>query len=439
MANGTWRKVAGFLAAACVGFAAIAQTGSTPAIDHALAKRYFAEAVEISRADAGSLWGIPLAGPLLFADPRSKYVVANQADAEGKLVASGGVWVGTLPPEIGVANTAIKFGGTHWTMIAWKLPERRTDRRLLMAHEMFHRVQDGLGLPGASPPNAHLDTRDGRLWLRMEWRALGEALVRDGEARKAAIADALAFRAKRREACGGPSATQENELELNEGLCEYTGFRLCGLPSPALAYRARTQMERHEDRGGFTRSFAYASGPAYGLLLDSVKPGWNIGFKAPGDLGELLGRLAGVKPSMDVESAMARYDGADVRADEDRREARRVAQLREDKARYIDGTVLVLPAGELRYSFDPNGVRAFDETSSVFTPATVSDSWGVLEAGGGAMMVRDASGGIVAVRVPGPKDHKANPLEGDGWSLKVADGWEVVSGSKAGELTLKKK
>ena len=57
------------------------------AIDVALAKQYFDEAAQVAQADNGTLWGVSLAGPVLFDDPQSRAIVANRADAHGTLEA----------------------------------------------------------------------------------------------------------------------------------------------------------------------------------------------------------------------------------------------------------------------------------------------------------------------------------------------------------------
>src|SRR3954470_14428447 len=135
---------AGVLCAFLMPMAAFAQQ----AIDPVRATQYFAEAKAASDADAGAFWGVRLYGPMMFADPQTRTVVANKADAEGKLKHQGDVWTGTLPPNVGIANTATRWAGVHWTMIMWgALGQFRQDRVRLMMHECFHRVQDGIGLP----------------------------------------------------------------------------------------------------------------------------------------------------------------------------------------------------------------------------------------------------------------------------------------------------
>ena len=67
-----------------------------------------------------------------------------------------------------------------------------------------------LGLPNANPQNIHLDSANGRYWMRLEWRALARALA-TGD--KSAVADALAFRAERRKLV---TNDEERLLEMNE-------------------------------------------------------------------------------------------------------------------------------------------------------------------------------------------------------------------------------
>src|SRR5512134_323215 len=103
-----------------------------PAIDLAQARRAFEDARAGSDADAGRLWGVPLYGPMLFVEPESRFLVANEADAQGALVAQGGLFTGTLPPEEGIANTAVDWAGKRWTMVMWPPPENRYARRRLL-------------------------------------------------------------------------------------------------------------------------------------------------------------------------------------------------------------------------------------------------------------------------------------------------------------------
>ena len=68
------------------------------------------------------MWGTRLYGPMLFVNRRSRALVANQADKQGRLRKAGAVFTGVLPDEKNIANTASEWAGRRWTMIIWPLP-----------------------------------------------------------------------------------------------------------------------------------------------------------------------------------------------------------------------------------------------------------------------------------------------------------------------------
>ncbi|NNE47252.1 MAG: hypothetical protein HKN37_11390, partial [Rhodothermales bacterium] len=106
------------------------------------AKWVFEEAAALSKRDAGTLWGMELDGPMLLVEPESRRVVANRSTEA--LVHSGDLYVGVLPDSVGIANTSMNWAGREWTMLMWPLPEDDYDRRSLIAHELWHRIQDEL-------------------------------------------------------------------------------------------------------------------------------------------------------------------------------------------------------------------------------------------------------------------------------------------------------
>lgn len=85
--------------------------------DLALAREAFAQADRLAQEEAGRLWGIRLGGPLLFVNRADRAVVANQPDLEGRLEERDGLWVGILPDDVGIANTAVEWAGRRWTML----------------------------------------------------------------------------------------------------------------------------------------------------------------------------------------------------------------------------------------------------------------------------------------------------------------------------------
>ena len=60
-------------------------------------------------------------------------------------------------------------------------------------------------------------------------------------------------------------------MEMHEGLAEYTGVRLSRDSDAAAATRAIKNIELAKSWPTYTFSFAYVSGPLYGLLLDEAE------------------------------------------------------------------------------------------------------------------------------------------------------------------------
>lgn len=414
----------------------------TPSIDTKLAAQYFRQLKQTSDRDGGKTWGLALYGPILFVDPRTGSVVANQADLEHQLTAQDEVFVGKLPDKISPANTAIDWAGVHWTMVMWPVSDFRQPRERLLLHECFHRLQEKLGLPARDAVNPHLDTLNGRIWIQMEWRALERALRQSGPARKAAIADALLFRGYRRSLFPN-SANNENALELNEGLAEYTGVRLSSADLEETAVRANLILRQARNNSTFARSFAYVSGPAYGALLDFSDGPWRASLKPSTDLGALLQQRYGIRIDLSeaaTRAAISRYDGDEIVTIETQQEQRRQQQIAESRKKFLDGRVLILDLSpDVHYSYDPNNVVGIDATNTVYPTMRMVDAWGVLTVTDGAWLERNASGLLSRARVPAPADLSARPLKGDGWSLELANGWEVVPGERPGDLKIRKK
>lgn len=407
-------------------------------IDAALAGRYFQEAEAICKSDNGRLWGVSLCGPMLFVDPDTRVVVANQSDREGRLTKKGGLFLGRLPEEVAAANTSINWAGVKWTMILWPLPANKYARAGLMLHELFHRIQSDIGLPAVNPSNNHLDSLEGRIWLQLEWRALREAVTHHGVERRQAAADALVFRALRHELFS-QAASQERALEMNEGLAEYTGVHLSGRTEAEMAGYLAGQLDQASNKPTFVRSFAYASGPAYGFLLDQAEVRWRQHLKSQEDLGSFLQRAMSVtlpeSLKVEAERRSGSYDGDLLRAAETEREWGRLARLTEYRARLVDGPVLILPlTKEVQYSFNPNNLQPVGEIGTVYPTLRVSDAWGILTVTGGAMMTPNRD----AVRVPVSADLKKRPPQGEGWTLQLNEGWRLEAGERKGDYVLKK-
>jgi hypothetical protein len=413
---------------------ALAAPPVSPPIDLVQAKAAFAEAEAVSNQEGGRLWGRKLYGALFFVDPDTRYVIANEPDTDGILHAANDVYVGTLPQEIIVSNAPVEWHGKRWTMLMWPtLPSDTIERRITFGHELFHRIQPGLGLMAQDSPNLQLDTPEGRLWLQLEWRALAAALVEQGVEQTQAVRDALAFRSHRHELFPG-SAQTEASLEIAEGVPEYTGT-LAGEPDRDSArWRAIAKLTDPDQSMTFVRSFAYTSGPPYGLLLDARLPGWRRKLSAQSDLGTLLASTLAPQP-MSAEVRAPLYGAVAMRIAESERAQKAEAAKARYRARLVEGPTLLLPGGKkFAFSFNPSTLVALGDANTVYPTFHATAEWGTLDVTDGVLVPTDFSRATVAA----PKNTQGPHLEGPGWTLDLKAGWSVVPGARAGSYTVAK-
>jgi hypothetical protein len=391
-------------------------------VDQHRAQEYFKEAQALCERDGGRLWGVSLCGPMVIADAMTRTIATNQPAPAG-----------ARPRELGLVNAPVQWGGTTWSAFVWQMipKDDQGERGRLFMHELFHCVQPGLGLTtGGTGPveNSHLDSLEGRYWMRLEWRALARALGASGAGRASAIADALAFRAARHQRFPGAAAT-EHAVDINEGIPTYTQFVVGSENAQDAIRHALRGLQDAESGASFVRTFAYASGAGYGLLLDSLAPGWHRRITAASDFGQVLSAAAGVTAAPDAAAAAARYDGAQVRAAEERRDREQQAVIAGLRRRYVDGPVLIVPrAGG--GSINNMGATVIPGAGTVFRAMANKGAWGSFDAQGGALVSADEE----TIWLPAPVIVDATTLKGDGWTATVAPGWTVQPGPRPGSF-----
>jgi hypothetical protein len=407
----------------CLLFVVVAAFPAAAQVDQARAEQYFKEAQALCERDGGRHWGISLCGPMVIADA-----------ASGTIATSRPAPAGDRPRVLGLVNAPVEWGGITWSAYNWQMipKDDRGERGRLFMHELFHCIQPRLGLIAPSDPkageNTHLDSLEGRYWLRLEWRALARALGASGPARTSAIADALAFRAARHERFPAAAAS-EHVVDINEGIATYTQY-VTGSDSAEDAVRhARTTLSAAETSTSFVRTFAYASGAGYGLLLDALSPGWHRKMTAESDFGQLLAAAAGVTAAPDAAAAAARYDGASLRTAEEQRDREQQAIVAELRRLYVDGPVLVVPrAGS--GSINTMGATVIPGAGTVFREMSNRGAWGFFDARSGALVSADGE----TISLPAPVVVDATTLKGDGWTATVGPGWTVQPGPRPGSF-----
>jgi hypothetical protein len=392
-------------------------------VDQQRAEAYFKEAATICQRDGGRLWGISLCGPMVFADARTRTLATNQPPPSGE-------W----PQALGFGNAPLEWGGLRWAAYVWDFTTSLPDSQVrgeFMLHELFHRIQSDLGLITAGDylQNVHLDTVEGRVWLRLEWRALALALGQSGENRKRAVSDALAFRLTRRLQFAN-AAENERLEEIREGLAQYTGTVATATSHPEAVASVIKQLAAAEGHETFLQQ-AYATGVAYAILLDVASPDWRRRVRRDSDLGQMLMAALDVKPVANAVEASARYGGKELRVAEQTRDERRRAVVRELQKRFVDGPVLLVPAGGSG-TFNAVGATPIPGVGTVYVlPYRQKGQWGTLEATKGVLINDDGTR-----RLSGPVRIEGTTLTGDGWTVTVAPGWTVRSGPRSGDYQI---
>jgi hypothetical protein len=200
--------------------------------------------------------------------------------------------------------------------------------------------------------------------MQLEWRALRRAIESSGSDGAEAIADALAFRRERRRLFPA-AADNERRDEIREGLASYTGIAAWA-GSPADARRAAASALGGVDaQTSLVGNFEGASGPAYGVLLDDLLPGWRRQVRGTSDLGDLLASATDGPLTTDVAVAAARYDGAALRTAEEARDRAQQVRVAELRRRFVEGPVLrCLP--RVAVPATPPAASAFQEPAPCF-------------------------------------------------------------------------
>jgi hypothetical protein len=165
------------------------------------------------------------------------------------------------------------------------------------------------------------------------------------------------------------------------------------------------------------------------MLLDALSPGWHRTLTPTSDLGRLLAAAAGVTALPDAAAAATRYEGAQVRADEERRERAQQSAIDEQRRRFVDGAVLTVPrAGS--GSINKQGTIVIPGVGTVFPAMSNKGAWGFFSATAGAMVSADGQ----TISLPAPVLIDATTMRGDGWTATVGPGWTVQPGPRPGSF-----
>ena len=354
---------------------------------------------KVSDADNGKLWGKTLYGPTMFVDVQTRNLVANQQNKENSFEQKGVLFFGHLPDDIIIANTAINYCGDNWTCVIWDGNRDQMTNTHLLIHESWHRIQDEIGLPACGSFNQHLDETEGELLLKLELGILKDLLQNDSKDLTEGLRDAMTVRKYRQTLF--PNGN-ENQFECHEGMAEYTAFKLLPLDNDNEAIRkglAAAAIMKGMDNGGFGNSFAYLTGPAYGLLLDELVPDWRNSVRSGQTIPDVISTVIPIPDTVDtaeIDRISTSYNVADYLSKE---RIRLEARDKEDaalRARFSESKWLVIPNNNTHFGFDPNErLVAYDSIGVIYKTMQLKGDFGTIDVKNGIIRANDWSRFII--------------------------------------------
>jgi hypothetical protein len=392
----------------------------------ARANEYFKAVEEVCNKDGGQLWGENLYGPVMYVDSRSRMLYANTPDREGLLKEKEGIYSGIMPKERIITNNVIDFGGVKYAMVP--LPETEDRYRMIArtVHSLFHCFQDRHELKPSPFSTRHLNDRNARLYLKLEWKALTYAIGSSDEARNQAIRDALVFRGARRELF--PEAVaDENKFENYEGLTTFTYIKLCTSGPDEMKTRILEYLDRIYQNNSYAWGYGFVNGALYATLLNDK--GFDFKQIQPSDfdLGTATREAYGVTlPAVcrDVAGSLAlNYDIQAIRAEESEREATINENTHRIVTTFNEKPVVTITMESPNFSFEPEDIHFLDTLGTLYQKLRVSDNWGRLAVDeGGALIANDLRTLKVSAR---DLQVERNHISGAGWHLVLNDGWHT--------------
>ncbi|MDR3010953.1 MAG: hypothetical protein LBV59_23705 [Sphingobacterium sp.] len=382
--------------------------------------QYFSE-IKTATKRSFSLWDRDLYGNVVLVDPSTRQLFSNNSGTDNSFIKYKNIYVGKLPDSVNIANTSLKWNGHTWAMVMLPLSKDYYARINLLAHELFHSVQSSLGFVQNNYESNHLDQQNGRIFLRLELEALKKAFDTDSQDKQNKhLTNALIFRRYRNSLFPG-SAQIENQLELNEGIAEYTGVMISGRGKERTKKHFIDAIDSFFLNPTYVRSFAYNTTALYGYLLRLKHPFWNQNISANTDLTDFFIREFSIELPEDLASAAEGlapdYNGNKIFAEEQVRADKIKEQIGLYHSLFVDQPHVILKFEKMNISFDPRNILPIADLGTVYPNIRVTDNWGILEVKNGALMSPNWDKITVSI----PTKIEGQRVEGEGWVLQLKE------------------
>ncbi|MEM0994750.1 MAG: hypothetical protein AAGI49_17080, partial [Bacteroidota bacterium] len=350
--------------------------------------------------------------------------------------------------EVGFANSIQSFRGAKYvTVMAYAVDDGTT-----IIHELFHLFHFNINDQLKADPIDYLEESKARILLRAEYYAMRQALqLMDDNAAAtqilSAIHDVFTFK-KIRQQQYAAFHDLEIQIEMVEGLANYTGFLLSGFPNK---YKlAIKEIEGREAAPTYTRAFPYATGPAYGIFFDYLGLNWKTNLEGTYDFLQLYETLY-LKDTLALSDAIiaAAKERNNYEAIE-KEEKTKQQKLEQNIAFYknllVDAPTLSasLTDNEYSISYDMYGTLVLKDIGLIYSSAKGSDMSGA-NFGSYEMKAKLGQNGLLGINnletihFPLPIRIEGNKVIGEFYTIDLNDGWEVVESGAKGDLKIIKK
>ena len=411
------------------------------------------KAKKILTTDNGKLWGENIWSDNILVLDYDNTIYTLKPLPDSKTMDSI-IYYKEIPDNIlGFSNAVQEFNGEKYAVV---LSNYLDDNSETIIHELFHILQyKHVTLSGE--PISYLDNFDAREWLRLEYKALKNALSgidkqKDKSVVEKYVKDAFVFR-KIRQNKYEEFSQKELEIETLEGLANYTGIVLS--TNPNKYQKAIREINQRELAKTYTRPFPYATGPAYGLIFDYLKLDWKDGIDKTYNFLEIYERLY-VKKSIKTNKsklriAQDRNNYLEIHEQEVERKIEQDKLINYYTKLLIKDPTLRVTLTSTNYgrTFNMNGTLSLNDKNTVYSgitgTASSRDDFGDFKILDGKDKLGVA--GIMGIWednkltfvFPLPIDVDGNLIIGEYYEIELNEGWEVTEINGKGDLEIVKK
>ena len=295
-------------------------------------------------------------------------------------------------------------------------------------HDVFHTLQKKINLNGNTYSANFLANDSSRIFLRLEWDYLFNALIEKNNDKKQCLIDtAEFFRNYRRNLYLGAD-TIENRFEIIEGTAQFTGFYLYSLMEKnrdsIFLSKIADFKEWLETSQDYTKNYGYLTGLLYCALLNQYSNDWTSNLNKNSDLCHLLLEYTkGKSIIFDIKNLLKLPKYQKIELSEKIIFKERNNKIIAIKKQYDNSSLLILPLEKAKIKFNPSTFLYIDLLGNYCPFFSISAEWGILEVKNGGIFSNDNH---LIIPVSNIKIDKQTIKDNDNWELILSENYFLV-------------